>query len=973
METVENNYMNVWFINSANDQIKDSTTVGSAFASFGESTTAWNRQMMFLNGYQRLSECHAILGDNPGKVAFYDAIVVASVSWFESEWQNTTGGGQACYVWQYAPGHAGGNEEMNLHAAYDLWGLNRAFLAGKYGLTQSLMRPFAETLRHIIYQGNNTFAEWVNGDTSTTRNYIYPEWMGIAAYDPCTFAIMANADIAQGSQGSTPIFDALILWVKNNRALGVYAGNCDAADFSLSSPWVESVTQGNNASYAVTVNDLDGFSGSVALSMSGLPNGVTASFTSGNNSTLTLSASSSAVPGVYAATITGTGSGIVRTVPVTLTVEADTAPDFSISATPTTQGVAVAGATTYSVNIGALNGFSGSVSLAASGLPTGASAGFNPGSVTGSGSSTLTITTGSSTPAGSYSVTMTGTSGSLTHNATVTLSVNDFSISASPSSQTVTAGNNTTYTVNVGNVNGFGGTVNFSASGLPSGVTANFNPASGTAPGSSTLTVTTSSSTAAGTYTLTLTGVSGTLAHSTTVSLIVNAASGGLPAGWSDTDVGTPSLAGSASYSAGVFTIKGSGADIYGTADQFHFAYESTSGDQTVIARIASQTGANGWAKTGVMIRESTNAGASYVGLYVTPANGVSMQYRNGTGTSAVDLARHTGVAAPYWVKLVRSGSTFTGYNSADGSTWTQVGTTSFTMATAGLAGLAVCSHDNTALNTAAVDNVSITAPAPDFSIAASPSSQTVAPGGSTNYTATISALNGFSSGVSLTVSGLPSGATGSFNPPTITGSGSSTLTVSTASSTPIGTSTLTITGTSGSLVHNATVTLVVANAATNSNIAPSGTAYGWSGMGSSAGNSNRVAMPGMNDNNLTVNVDIQPNGDFVGAWEAAGVVWSSGKTIISVDIINGDITSGGDGFLTANLKLQFSTDGSAWTDSNWTVSPAYPYSGSAGGKTYTFSGTAVSGKFGARVIGQVRTTDTSYHWIVKEVQVTGH
>jgi len=119
--------------------------------------------------------------------------------------------------------------------------------------------------------------------------------------------------------------------------------------------------------------------------------------------------------------------------------------------------------------------------------------------------------------------------------------------------------------------------------------------------------------------------------------------------------------------------------------------------------------------------------------------------------------------------------------------------------------------------------------------------------------------------------------------------------------------------------------------------------------------------------------VDLQPNGDPVNAWEAGGVIWSSGKTITSVDFINGDINSGGDGFLTANLKLQFSTDGSTWTDSGWTVSPAYPYSSSAGGHTYTFSGTAVSGMLGARVIGQVRTTDTSYHWILKEVQIIGH
>jgi len=155
-------------------------------------------------------------------------------------------------------------------------------------------------------------------------------------------------------------------------------------------------------------------------------------------------------------------------------------------------------------------------------------------------------------------------------------------------------------------------------------------------------------------------------------------------------------------------------------------------------------------------------------------------------------------------------------------------------------------------------------------------------------------------------------------------------------------------------------------------NIAPSGTAYSWSGMTSSTANTKRVAQPGLNNNNLTTNIDIQPNGDKVGAWEAAGVIWPNVVNITAVDFINGTVTRDGDGFLTANCMLQFSTNGTTWTNSGWTISPSYPHSASASNKTYTFSGPAVSGIRGTRVIGQVRTTDTSYHWIVKEVRVTG-
>lgn len=155
-------------------------------------------------------------------------------------------------------------------------------------------------------------------------------------------------------------------------------------------------------------------------------------------------------------------------------------------------------------------------------------------------------------------------------------------------------------------------------------------------------------------------------------------------------------------------------------------------------------------------------------------------------------------------------------------------------------------------------------------------------------------------------------------------------------------------------------------------NIAPSGTAYGWSRMTSSVANTGQVAQPGLNDNDLLTDIDIQSDGDRVGAWEAAGIIWPQAVSINTVDFINGRVTREGDGFLTANCTLQFSTNGTTWTNSGWTINPSYPNSASASGKTYKFSGPVVSGIRGARVVGQVRTTDTSYHWIVKEVQVIG-
>ncbi|MDQ2832575.1 MAG: DUF6067 family protein [Acidobacteriota bacterium] len=185
---------------------------------------------------------------------------------------------------------------------------------------------------------------------------------------------------------------------------------------------------------------------------------------------------------------------------------------------------------------------------------------------------------------------------------------------------------------------------------------------------------------------------------------------GTLPNGWTDLDIGAPGLAGSASYTATTFTVKGGGADIWGTSDQFNYVETAASGNLTITARVASQQNTNAWAKSGVMIRDTTAAGAIYVGVFMTPGQGASMQYRLSTGAYATNGPEITGLVAPYWVRLVRSGSTFTGSISPDGSTWTTMGTATVTMSANALGGLAVTAHDNAQLNTSTFDNVKIIA-----------------------------------------------------------------------------------------------------------------------------------------------------------------------------------------------------------------------------------------------------------------------
>jgi hypothetical protein len=157
----------------------------------------------------------------------------------------------------------------------------------------------------------------------------------------------------------------------------------------------------------------------------------------------------------------------------------------------------------------------------------------------------------------------------------------------------------------------------------------------------------------------------------------------------------------------------------------------------------------------------------------------------------------------------------------------------------------------------------------------------------------------------------------------------------------------------------------------TPANIALGGTGYIWAKNSSESANSNRVAKRGVNDNNLTTAVNCNAAGEGGAArWEGAGVVWSSARTIASVKFVNGALDAYGNCYFQANCKLQFSTDGLTWTAAGWTLSPVYPNSAAAAGKTYTFSGTARSGIRGVRVVGQ--TGAQSWSWSVNEVQVFG-
>lgn len=179
-----------------------------------------------------------------------------------------------------------------------------------------------------------------------------------------------------------------------------------------------------------------------------------------------------------------------------------------------------------------------------------------------------------------------------------------------------------------------------------------------------------------------------------------------LPSNWLSRDIGPVGQPGSASASSGTFTVNGAGADVWGTADAFHFAYQALAGDVTITARVAAIQGAQAWTKVGVMIRATTHAGSAHAFMLVSQSKGVAFQRRttsNGTMTSV-----KTAGAAPRWVRLARSGSIITASVSSDGRAWTVIGRETISMPSTALVGFAVSSHDSTRLATGTFDNVSI-------------------------------------------------------------------------------------------------------------------------------------------------------------------------------------------------------------------------------------------------------------------------
>jgi uncharacterized membrane protein len=619
-------------------------------------------------------------------------------------------------------------------------------------------------------------------------------------------------------------------------------------NFTISaSPASLSVQQGNQGTSTITTTISGGFNSAITLSASGMPSGMTVSFNpnpipapGSGSSTMTITVGASTPLGTYPITVTGNGGGIQQNTTVTLTVTAP--PNFTISASPASLSVQQGNQGTSTITTAISGGFNSAITLSASGMPSGTTVSFNPNPIPapGSGSSTMTITVGASTPLGTYPITVTGNGGGIQQNTTVTLTVTappNFTISASPASLSIQQGNQGTSTITTAISGGFNSAITLSASGAPSGTTVSFapNPIPAPGSGSSTMTITVGASTALGTYPITVTGNGGGIQQNTTVTLTVAGSSitldgnvhgvqdNGLSSSTTATvSIGTPTVGDlitcEVTFGAGTLVsvadnqngTYAAGIPVHynSTLTQWFGIYykENVAGGPTSVTLTTSQ--ASAYSAIACQAWKGVAASNSLDSSFAQLQDAVSTPNPT-TGSNKTPSENGELIVAAVGLHTAGTPTAGANYTLIDGASTTQWWPEYWIQTAAtGTNGPYTWPSDNWTDMMAAFKPPAIGS----FTISASPSSLSVPQGNQGTSTITTTISGGFSNAISLSASGLPTGATVSFNPNPIAapGSGSSTMTITVAASTPTGTYPITVTGNGGGIQQNATVTLTV-------------------------------------------------------------------------------------------------------------------------------------------------------------------
>ncbi len=351
-----------------------------------------------------------------------------------------------------------------------------------------------------------------------------------------TMTITASSNLASGTYPITVTASSGGVW--QTAAVTVTVGSFTA----LATPTSLSIAPGNQGTSQITTVVNGGFNYPISLSASGMPADTTVSFDpptipapGAGSSIMTITVGSNAPVGTYPITVTASGGGLQQNITLTLTVPTA---GFTLSVFPATLSVVpnTLGILTATTRI---NGFNSSISLSALGAPHGLTIGFSPVTVPapGVGNSTITVAAFQTLAAGSYPITVTASGGGLKQTATFTVTVTplgqpNFTLAAGPASLSLAQGLQGGTSITSAITGAFNNAITLSASGLASGASASFAPATLAAPGSgnSVLTFTVNQSTPAGTYPVTVTGNGGGIQQTATVNLTVGpAVAQGLP------------------------------------------------------------------------------------------------------------------------------------------------------------------------------------------------------------------------------------------------------------------------------------------------------------------------------------------------------------------------------------------------------------------------------------------------------------
>ncbi len=629
-----------------------------------------------------------------------------------------------------------------------------------------------------------------------------------------------------GRFGYLPSLDAFVLMNDQTQNAWILrlTGGSPAPNYSLSTSTNNiSIAQNSQATATLTTATSGGFNNPVVFSTAGAPAGMTITFSPpsiaapGNGtSSMAVSVAAGTAAGTYPVVVAGLGGGDTDTAVVNITVTASGQPSLTVSTAPSSLIVAQGNQGTSTITTSVAGGFNSSVALTASGVPSGTSVTFNPSTIAapGSGSSAMSISVSASTSPGTYPIVVTATGGGLAPTATVNLTVassqqNSLTVSSSPPALNVTQGTQGTSAITTAIGGAFNSSVALTSTGAPSGTTVTFNPSTIAAPGAgtSTMTVAVGANTPTGTYPITVTATGGGLSPTTTVTLTVTAPGSGwqegfnfrATAGFVTDPPNTTHVLGNTSYPTTVngVTFGWLNTSLIGSRDRstsvdprlagINYATNGTPASFVVNVpapgsyKLSLALGDVGYGQCWVMCQIQFLDGSRILGT-VTGSPAMAYFY---------DSEVHDWSATAWPVSNLTMPVTMTGTQLK-----VVVGTTNNT-------------GDVTPIAYFGMTQVS---GGSSFTLSASPASLSVAQGSQGTSTITTSVSGGFNSSISLTASGVPTGATASFNPSTIPapGSGNSTMTLTVGSSTPTGTYPITITASGGGLRQTSTVTLTV-------------------------------------------------------------------------------------------------------------------------------------------------------------------